>query len=848
MNYHTTPRVGRRDRPANGRRSCYARRYNVNIVFWLMAHVRCRHAREILLVRMAQRRKIAGSLIGALVIAGLLLAGNPPSASKAPASRKHATGAAAAGFEKAVRPVLANTCAACHNASMASGGLNVSQLSEASSVIQQREAWEKILQKVRTGEMPPAGIPRPPDAQIAAFVKSIEAEFEKADRSIAPDPGRVTARRLNRSEYANTIRDLLAVDFRAEADFPTDDSGHGFDNIGDVLTVSPVLMEKYMVAAERIAARAIGADPLPKPLEAQYHTKDKTIRRPHPSTVEAAHRIEWDGEYIVRIGLPGERAPDGKPVTLGFWMDGKLLHTMPVETKPSKLVYFSPYSEEEIRLYLPEGDHAFRAGFINDDFVAKLGPKEIYDGKKNKFLNSLVFIGPFPSKVEKASRKKILICDPNTGDACARRIIAALARGAYRRPVTRNEVSSLMRFVAAARTEGQTVEQGIQLAIEVMLVSPHFLFRIERDPDLANPVRVHKISQIELASRLSYFLWSSMPDDELLDLAEAGNLRAPGVVDAQLKRMLADERAAALADNFAGQWLETRNLDSVRPDPQKFPEWGPELRDAMKTETRMFFEAMLRENRPLSEFLDARFTFLNDRLAKHYGIGGVTGPEFRRVELATEQRGGILSHASILTVSSYPTRTSPVIRGKYVLQNILGAPPPPPPPDVPVLDEEAVGNSGTLRQQLEKHRTNPTCAACHNRMDVLGFGLENYDATGKWRILDGKFPIDSSGTLPGGKSFSSPAELTALLKSDLSDFTRCVVEKMLTYSLGRGLEQYDKRTVDDIGRKVAASGYRFHTLLQAIVHSLPFQSRRGEVRAVQVAANSKPSSEEVARQ
>jgi hypothetical protein len=359
-----------------------------------------------------------------------------------------------------------------------------------------------------------------------------------------------------------------------------------------------------------------------------------------------------------------------------------------------------------------------------------------------------------------------------------------------------------------------------------MLVSPHFLFRIERDPVEAG--KTQKISDFELASRLSYFLWSSMPDDELLGLAEAGRLRAPGVLDAQVKRMLADKRAAALSDNFAGQWLETRNLDSVKPDPQKFPAWGPELRDAMKTETRMFFEAMLRENRPLSEFLDARFTFLNEALAKHYGIDGVTGPDFRRVELATEQRGGILSHASVLTVSSYPTRTSPVIRGKYLLQNILGTPPPPPPPDVPALDEEKVGNSGSLRQQLEKHRTNAVCASCHNRMDVLGFGLENYDAIGKWRTMDGKFPIDVSGTFPNGKSFSTPAEMRTLLKEDLPEFARCLTEKMLVYSLGRGLQRFDRRTVQDITRKLEQSEYRFQVLIHEIVNSLPFQARRGE--------------------
>ena len=507
-----------------------------------------------------------------------------------------------------------------------SGGLNLEAYSTAASVIQNRESWELALQKLRAGEMPPKGIPRPKEAEVNAVIRWFENLFEQADRQATPDPGRVTARRLNRNEYANTIRDLLGVEFRADQEFPVDDSGDGFDNIADVLTISPVLMEKYMAAAERIAARAIGADPLPKkPLEAEYSRRTMSLRRLDPSTVEATHRVEWDGEYIIRFGLPGERGADAKPVTMGFWMDGKLLHTVPVETKPSKLVYFDPYSEEEMRLLLPEGDHTFRAAFINDEFVKGLSAKETYDNKKNKFIGSMLFIGPFPSQTEKASRKKILICDPNSGTACIGNIISTLARRAYRRPVTKNEVASLLKLVSASKAEGLNVEQGIQVAIQAMLVSPHFLFRIERDPSPTDPTKIHKISDTELASRLSYFLWSSMPDDELLAMAEAGKLGAPGALETQVKRMLTDERAAALADNFAGQWLETRNLDVVKPDPQKFPSWGPGLRDAMKTETRMFFEAMLRENRPLSDFLDAKFTFMNELLAKHYGIEGVRG-------------------------------------------------------------------------------------------------------------------------------------------------------------------------------------------------------------------------------
>jgi hypothetical protein len=704
--------------------------------------------------------------------------------------------------------------------------LNLAPFTAARSVLEHRDEWERILQKMRTGEMPPKGMPRPPAEQLDAIAKFVHGKWEDADSKVAPDPGRVTARRLNRTEYSNSVRDLLGVDFRAERDFPTDDSGYGFDNIGDVLTISPVLMEKYVSAAERIAARAIGGDPLPKkPLNFEYSTKDKNLRRLDYSTVEATHRVDWDGEYIVRIGLPGERPATSPPVKMSIYMDGKKLTERMVETKPSGLVYFNPYSEEEFRLVVPEGDHTFRVAFENDPFAKGMTRKEAYDTKKNKTIGSILFIGPYPAKVEKASRKKILTCDPKTGgNACVTQIVSALARRAYRRPATKAEVDSLLRFVALAKSEGQNVEQGIQLAIQAMLVSPHFLFRIERDA--ADVSKAHPISEMELASRLSYFLWSSMPDDELLSLAEGRKLRAS--LDAQVKRMLADPKASAFADNFAGQWLETRNLDSVTPDPKKFPEWGPELRDAMKQETRLFFEAVLRENRPVTDFLDARYTFLNEQLAKHYGIEGVSGPDFRKVDLSTPQRGGILTHGSVLTVSSYPTRTSPVIRGKYVLQNILGTPPPPPPPDVPAIDEASVGTSGSMRQQLEKHRSNPVCASCHSRMDVLGFGLENYDGTGKWRTMDGKFAVDPGGTLPNGKSFTNPAELRTLLSADLNEFTRCLTEKMLTYSLGRGLERFDRKTVEDINRKLATSEYRFQTIIYEIVRSLPFQNRRGE--------------------
>jgi hypothetical protein len=683
----------------------------------------------------------------------------------------------------------------------------------------------------RAGDMPPAGAARPPRAELEAMTGYIERAFDRADASVPQDPGRVTARRLNRNEYTNTIRDLLGVRFRAEKYFPADDSGDGFDNIGDVLTVSPLLTERYLSAAERIARWAISTEIPPKPIEADYRARDRRIRRVDRSTIEAEHRVEFAGAYTVRIGLPGERpkvnGQDAAPVTLGLWMDDALIASKTVETKPSGLVYFDPYSEEELRVELPEGDHVFRVGFVDDAFVKSLPAADTYDRKKNKFLDSLVFVGPFASTTEKESRKKVLSCDPASGRRCVERIVTDLANRAYRRPATKREIDALLRFVEVG-SRGRSAEHGIQLAIQAMLISPNFLFRIERDPNPRDPRAVHDVTPFELASRISYFLWSSMPDDELMALAASGRLADRQVLDAQVNRMLADRRAAAFAENFAGQWLETRNLDIVKPDPDLFKEWDAELRDAMKRETAMFFEYVLRENRPLSDFLTADYTFLNARLATHYGVAGVTGSEMRRVTLQTDRRGGVLSQGAVLTVSSYPTRTSPVIRGKYVLQNILGTPPEPTPGDIPPLEDANAGGGRSAREQLERHRSSPACAACHRNMDPLGFGLENYDAIGRWREQDGKFPVDVTGTLPDGQKFSTPGQMRTLLVSQLPQFSRTLSEKMLTYALGRGLKPFDRRAVDTIQRAVAADGYRFQTMVREVVHSLPFRSRRGE--------------------
>jgi hypothetical protein len=734
------------------------------------------------------------------------------------------------GFDTAVRPVLTGTCVQCHNGRLQSGGLNVEALTSSDSLVRNRDVWEKMLRRLRAGDMPPTGAPRPAPAQLEAMTAYIEGAFDRADASTPQDPGRVTARRLNRNEYTNTIRDLLGVRFRAEKYFPADDSGDGFDNISDVLTVSPLLTERYLAAAERIARWAISTEIPSKPIEADYRLRDRKARRLDRSTIEAEHRVEFAGTYTVRIGLPGERprvnGQDAAPVTLGLWMNGDLVASKTVETKPSGLVYFDPYSEEELRVELPEGDHVFRAGFIGDPFVSTLSNADAYDRKKNKFLDSMVFVGPFTPNGQKASRKKVLSCDPASGRRCVERIVSDLATRAYRRPATAREIEALMRFVELG-ARGRSADHGIQLAIQAMLISPNFLFRIERDPNPRDPVAVHKLTPHELASRISYFLWSSMPDDELLALAASGRLADRTILDGQVNRMLADPRAAAFAENFAGQWLETRNLDVVKPDPDAFKEWDAELRDAMKRETTMFFEYVLRENHPVSDFLMADYTFLNARLAAHYGVAGVTGPEMRRVPLQTDRRGGVLSQGAVLTVSSYPTRTSPVIRGKYVLQNILGTPPEPPPGDIPPL-EEAAAAGGSARQQLERHRSNPACATCHRNMDPLGFGLENYDAIGRWRDRDGQFPVDSTGMMPDGQTFSTPGEMRALLAARVPQFSRTLTEKMLTYALGRGLKPFDRRAVDTVQRAVAADGYRFQTLVREVVHSVPFTSRRGE--------------------
>jgi hypothetical protein len=659
---------------------------------------------------------------------------------------------------------------------------------------------------------------RPTAEEVRGVVTWLEARFGRAEDA-KPDPGRVTARRLNRIEYNNTVRDLLGVDFRPADDFPADDVGYGFDNIGDVLSLSPILLEKYLTAAETIAGAVIAERPR-DPTAEQY--LGSGLRQ------EVTHAFPVRAEYELFVNVVGKRPKDAPPQTLTISLDGQTVGSFLVEaSKIDNGVNRNPGFE--VRLPVDAGTHKVEAALsAPGEAQTSAGPFD----REVRGLDMVVVRGPFNARpAASEGYRRLFVCGHTYGKhegRCTRRILAPLARRAYRRPVTEHELDRLARLVELAEKRGESLEEGVRLALEAVLVSPHFLFRIEGDSDPADAAAVHPIGDHELATRLSYFLWSSMPDEQLSQLADEGRLRQPETLSSELERMLSDPKSSALAENFAGQWLKVRNLETMRPDPDRFPGFDDELRAAMIEETRLFFETILREDRSILDFIDAKFTFVNQRLARHYGVGSVRGPQFRRIELAGRQRSGVITQASVLTVSSYPTRTSPVLRGKWILENVLNAPPPPPLPDVPNLNEAAVGKTGTLRQQLEKHRAAPICASCHSRMDPLGFGLENYDAIGAWRTRDGRFPIDCAGTLPDGRRFRTPAELKGILRSEARSFARGLTEKMLTYALGRGLERYDGPAVDAIVGRLSAEGYRFRTLIREIIGSAPFRMRRGE--------------------
>ncbi len=739
----------------------------------------------------------------------------------------------------AQRALLNDYCVSCHNQKARTAGVVLEGL-DFNRVAGDAEVWEKVLRKLRTGQMPPANAPQPEAQEASAFVTWLEGSLDRAAR-LNPNPGRPVAHRLNRSEYSNAIRDLLAVDIKPGQWLPVDDSGYGFDNIGEVLTLSPALVEKYLTAARRVSRLAVG-DRAIKPSEERYlprrGSRNEKVSDDLPffsrGGVSFQHYFPLDGEYLIRIKTPSN-GETGEPARF-------FEHRLTVKAGLRAVGAAFPRESAKVEPAVP-GPRRF-GGPPPSMGAPRTLPLDLrLDGARVKRfeipettnVEVVMVSGPYnvTSRGETPSRAKIFVCRPAAASeekACARKILATLARRAFRRPASDADVNPLIEFYDRGRQAGD-FDDGVQRALEALLVAPDFLIRVETDPNGAAPGTVYRLNDFELASRLSFFLWSSIPDDELLTLAEQRKLRDPVVLQRQVRRLLDDPRSQAFVANFGGQWLHLRNLETITPDPDVYPGFDESLRLAFRRETELFFDSVLRENRSVLELLDADYTFLNQRLAEHYGVRGVYGPQFRRVRLddaARANRGGLLGQGSILTVTSYPNRTSVVQRGKWILENLLGAPPPPPPPDVPDLKPK--GRDGRLlsmREQLDLHRVNAVCASCHARMDPIGFALENYDGVGKWRTKDAGLPIDASGKLPNGTKFTGPAELKKLLLTGHRDeFITTVTEKLLTYALGRGLESYDAPTVRSIMREAAKDDYRLPAMISAVINSRPFQMRK----------------------
>jgi hypothetical protein len=758
--------------------------------------------------------------------------------------------------------------------------VDFSGLQKSGTFVQNREVWEHALAKLKAGEMPPPGAPRPPAADINATTQFLEAEFKQQDSSVRPDVGRVGARRLNKDEYNNTVRDLLGVDIEPAADFPADQAAYGFDDISDALNISSVLMEKYADAAERSVRTAVFGPEKLKPAMTHYPfpvrlnktrgTKENFTNLGEYdesglsllSASHTMHRFPVEGTYSFRIVLNGHRPNQSMPAQVAFWIDGKMVQHFDVDATDLE------GQVVQLRTHVTAGEHLLSCSYLKQyhglppdyhgpepstrppvalitprgklsekdiETLRKYGTKIKTDSIETRIDNrfeSLDVGGPFEQTVGPSaeSRKLIFVCGHAAGKhnaACPRKIVSNFAERAFRRPLEPKEVEPYLALYRLARKQGDGFNEGITAALEGVMVSPNFLYRIERDEAADASGKAVPVNDYELASRLSYFLWSSMPDAELYRAAREHKLHEPEVLEAQVRRMLADKKADALVENFAGEWLQFRNIDVVHPDQAKFLDFDEGLRHSMRRETELFIGSIIHNDSSVLDILNANYTYLDERLARFYGIPGVRGPEFRRVDVSgTRRGGGVLAQASILTISSYATRTSPVLRGKWILENLLNDPPPPPPPAVPALDESKVGESATLRQQMEAHRSNAVCASCHAKMDPLGFGLENLNAIGEWRDMDGKFPVDASGSLPGGRSFSGPKELKALLMQDRDAFAAAMTEKMMIYALGRGIERYDRPAMKTIEARLESHDYRFSQLVLGIVDSLPFEMKR----------------------
>jgi hypothetical protein len=745
-------------------------------------------------------------------------------------------------------PALVNQyCADCHDSEMKKGGLDFGSIS-LENVTQQPETWEKVVRKLRTRQMPPTGKQRPDENSYNAIVTRLAASLDSASAK-HPNPGRTeTFRRLNRTEYQNAIRDLLALDIDAAALLPKDDASHGFDNV-TVGDLSPTLLDRYISAAQKISRLAIGAPRrsqggdtfrLPPDLTQEEHVEGLPIGTRGGTLIP--YTFLRDGEYEIQIRLTRDRNEEIEGLheqhEMELLLDRERIKLFTVAPPPDKN-YETVDGKLKIRIPVTAGPHQLGVTFLKN-------PSELLETKRQPYqahynmhrhprlapaIYQVSINGPYDSTGpgNTPSRDRIFVCKPvkpGEEDKCAERVLSTLMRRAYRRPVTSADLEKPMEFFRETRAK-EGYEAGIETALSAILVSPQFLFRVEQDPTGVAPNTAYRISDLDLASRLSFFLWSSIPDDELLDAAERGNLHKPSVLEKQVRRMLADSRSHALADNFAEQWLHVRNLESITPDLRLFPDFDDNLRQSFRQETELFFDSVLREDRSVLTLLKADYTFLNERLAKHYGIPNVYGSRFRRVSLDKDsERGGLLRQGSVLTVTSYATRTSPVIRGKWILANLLGTPPPPPLPNVPALKDNTVSSTLSVRERLAEHRANAQCASCHNMMDPAGFCLENFDAVGRWRTVEEGQPIDNSGGLPDGSKFTGVAGLEQGLLNRPEIFVSTLTEKLMTYALGRGMEYYDAPAIRKIVHDAQAKDFCFSSIIVGIAESTPFKMRR----------------------
>ena len=732
--------------------------------------------------------------------------------------------------------ILDNTlqqyCVVCHNETLRTADFSLEGVT-ASELSKHTSALEKVLRRLASGEMPPTGMPRPSESARFELVSWLEARLDE-HASDNPNPGSPAIHRLNRAEYSNAIRDLLGIDLDHSEDLPADDSGYGFDNIGDVLTVSPLHIEKYISAARRASRLAVGTL-TPKPIVERYAPQAGTqneaidgLPQNERGGILFKHVFPFYADYTITIRVRGRRMPHMPSPQLDVRVDGERIKL--IDSAFSNLEAQQGTRLYEIPLTIEAGEHEIAAGFLNEYLIPETSSEGDLNSAFNYSVDYVLIGGPYATTRVgiKESQERIFICRPADLDQeedCARKILSNLARRGYRGPVTPEDINPLIGLFSEGRKDGGSFEHGIEMALSGLLVSPRFLYRSPALPEGGNVNDIYELSDIDLASRLSFFLWSSIPDEELLLIAEEGNLKKPEILSAQIDRMLTDPKARALVDNFGGQWLHLRNVQDWTPDPERYDYFDNSLRYAFQQETELFIANMIKEDRSILDLIDADYTFVNERLAEYYGIDGVEGGYFRRVPLIGTGRGGLLGQGSILMVTSYPTRTSPVLRGKWVLENLLGSPPPPPPPDVPALDDSAEISAGSLREALEQHRANAACAVCHDRLDPLGFALESFDAVGRKRVTEHGLEVDDTGSLPDGTVVDGIDGLRNVLMMRKDEFVETFAEKLLTYAIGRGLEPSDRSTLREIRRTVEASDYRFSALVGGIVGSVPFRMR-----------------------